>query len=135
MGKRNIYYLIARETRNNQFRILPVTNMLGSTLEEIDLYTTQFTSKMELYYELLKEGKIEATWQDFFIVNQKNVDGKPVLYTQEVLYSPSWGIRGLAEASLYGFLEFNQYAKKLLDSFCTKMKYDPEFYRLKCGKI
>lgn len=121
MSKSNMYYLVARNRKNNSFEIVD----FNGKLENIDIYTTKFKNEKELSEKLLSEGKITSNDVDLYIVVPKK-DG---IIANEVLYSDSKDAALLAKDSLNKELGFdNINVDELLTIFCTRMMNLSGFY-------
>lgn len=113
--KKKKYYLVERNQRTDQCHIILVNNSWGSSLEEIDLFTTQYRNQEEFL------GGVN----DCFIVNRDD-DG---FHFQEALFQDSSEVIPLANASMMGTLkEERDMTHPLLNTFCRKMKEDQAFY-------
>lgn len=131
MSKRNLYYLVARNRKMNDFQIIPVNGKVGNSLEEIDLYTTSYGSALELIHSLQEQGILQGKDIDFFIVSQKHKKGEKQLLFLDLLYKDSAKIREVAEASSQGKLDGSlKCVNDILNHFCWKMKYQPVFYNM-----
>ena len=129
MSRRNRYFLVARDRDTNTFDIVPVADTYGSSLEEIDLFTTCFDKESTLSKVLMIDHKVGNDSQDFFVVHQSKEKGKPTLYTQEVLYSDSDRIRRVAKGSLINKIENEQDGMRdIFREFCSRMMHDQLFY-------
>ncbi len=120
--KKNKYFLVVRDTSKDEFQIISVHDHWGSSLEEIDLFTTAYKDKEEL----LKSNHCFIENADLFIVNQDNSH----IYIQEVLFQDMKNVCTLVNASFNGTLEKEgDFIHRLLNAFCRKMKEDQSFYR------
>lgn len=126
MGKKDIYYFIARDIKTNKFKILS----FGNSLEEIDLYTIKYENKDELLKFLITKGKINSMDTDIYIgIPKKNDEGKYFINCFDILYSDSIGIKDIAN----GFLNKNEPISLIdstLDKFVFNMKYSDRFYSM-----
>ena len=59
MSKKSLYYLVGRDRRNNDFTIIPIAGKWGNRLEEIDLYTTNYSNVLELIQALHVQNVID----------------------------------------------------------------------------
>ena len=131
MGKKILYYFVGRNRKNNDFKVIPIENKWGNRLEEIDLYTTNYSNCLELMKALSEEGNIDSVDMDFFIVSQREKDGNKDLVFYDVLYQNSSKIRSVAEASLKGNIEDDEKnIHQILNHFCWRMKFQPLFYNM-----
>lgn len=127
MSRKNKYYLVGRYRKNNDFVVIPISGKWGNDLEEIDLYTTNYSNVLELVKALHVQGLIEDADIDFFIVSPKEKS----LSFSDVLYKNSSKIRSIAKASLDGNIEEEDHnINDILNHFCWKMKYQPLFYNM-----
>lgn len=127
MGKVNLYYLIARNKRDNTITTIPVNGSDCGSLEDIDLFTMNYKNEVELSYYLLEKGFISTLPVDLFIVNQSKGD----IFTQEVVYSYASEIRSITENSKNNKIESSiDDIDIILDSFSYKMKYNKKFYEM-----
>ena len=85
MGKNNTYYFIARNKKTNDFNIVDI----GNSLEDIDLYTINFTGNPQLIKDLKSKGKIVDEDVDIYIVLPKKENNEKNLYYMDILYSDS----------------------------------------------
>lgn len=130
MGKKNVYYLIARDQYTNEFDVIPVSSSRYASLEDIDLYTTCFENAKSLATFLIKEDHVPEDI-DFFIVNLSKGKNKNKINIQEVLYQDSGKIREIANASKNGKLKAKQdEIDSLLDYFCFQMQHNQKFYEM-----
>lgn len=130
MGKRNLYYLMARNRENNEIVNVSFKNKINSKLENIDIYTSSFLSSKQLALELYIEGFINDSNVDLFIANVK---GNEVFY-QEVLYANKATIQRLANSSLSNKID-TDLSKSVIAGFCNKMNNNREFdYYVKYNK-
>jgi hypothetical protein len=129
MGKKNVYYLVGRDPKSNQFEIINISDKRGNSLEEIDLYTTSFGDCRTMSNFLLDQGLICDGYMDYFIVHQSKYHGKSYLHTDEVLYASTYEIRDIARSSMKGNIkEEERKINSILNSFCFQMKSFPKFY-------
>lgn len=129
MGKTNEYFLIARNRLTNQFQVVPFGGKRGHSLEEIDLYTTDFKDEYELEDTLREDGVLPDEDTDFFIVHQRRANGEVTLTKQEALFSKHNIVRDIAENSRKGQITKSEYLiDHLLDSFADQMRRDPLLY-------
>ena len=105
MSKSNRYFLIARDRLTNDFQIIPVTDEYGSSLEEIDSYTTDFLDEKDFQEKLSHKGFSFANPNDFYIVTQVKRGGQNYLNQLEVLYADSRDIQEVADRSLHKRME------------------------------
>lgn len=131
MGKVSLYYLIARDRKTDDFSVIPVQGKRGTALEEIDLFTTQYSSSEEFQKALQENGILSYEDMDFFIVTQSKVQGKTVLRNYGVLYSEDEAIRDIAKNSLQKNMEASS-AKidHILDYFAGQIARKPALYDL-----
>lgn len=94
MGKANVYYLIGRDRKTNEFDVINVGGKRGCSLEDIDLFTTDFACPEEISK---KFGRDIDT--DYFIAFQKRMGNKKEIKTYEVLYSDNDMIKEIAKNS------------------------------------
>jgi len=131
MGRRNRYFLVAREKETNIFDIVPVTDGYGSSLEEIDLFTTHFDSEKSLIQALKIDGKVKSDSLDLFITHQSGTKGNEKMFSQEVLYSDNQRICPIAKASYRGNIEDEKDdIRSIFREFCTKMMHDQSFFNM-----
>ena len=124
MGKCNLYYLVARNKRDNTITTIPVNGLDCGSLEDIDLFTMNYRNEAELSYDLLEKGIISSIPVDLFIANQKIGD----IYIQEVIYSYANEIRSIAENSKKDkMIDSIDEVDTILDNFSYKMKYNNRF--------
>lgn len=131
MGKKSLYYLISRDRKSNDFQVIPIGNKLGNSLEEIDLYTINFSNASELMKALRSRDILEERDIDLFIVSQKEKNGEKKLKFLDLLFKDSYQIREVALASSKNRIE--ESSKKINDifnHFCWKMKFQPMFYNM-----
>ena len=128
MNKGNKYFLVAKEIGTDQFEIISINHSWGNKLEEIDLYTINYTDSFSLTKHLIEEGKISTLDNDFYIVQQKKEKSTPRIKTQEVLYKKSEEIREVAKSSIEKGLESDKNVDAILGKFCYKMKTNQAFY-------
>jgi len=127
MGKVNLYYLIARNKRDNTITTIPVNGLDCGSLEDIDLFTMNYKNEAELSYYLLEKGLISTIPVDLFIANQSKGD----IFTQEVIYSYAKEIRSISENSKKNqIIDSIDDIDTILDSFSYKMKYNKKFYEM-----
>ena len=125
MNKGNIYYLIARNKKDNTVNVIPINNCEGNKLENIDLYTINFNNEEELSMDLLSRGLITSIPVDLFIANQT----KGVVNIQEVIYSYAKEIRSIAENSCNSCIDkSHEEIDTILDSFASMMEHNTSFY-------
>ena len=105
MGRKNLYFLVARNRDTNDFQIVDTTSSYGSSLEEIDLFTMRFENEKDLLTCLQKKGKTTSNDLDFFVAYQKKEKNERRLHFKEVLYSSGERIHDIALASSQGELE------------------------------
>ena len=131
MSKKNLYFLVAREKETNVYSIIPVTGRYGSSLEEIDLFTTQFDREENLIQKLKMDKKIESDSIDLFIAHQSGKKGEEKMYYQEVLYSDSREICPVAKASILGDIEVEkEQSRSIFRKFCSRMMHDQLFFNM-----
>lgn len=131
MSRRNRYFLVARDRDTNTFDIVPITDSYGSSLEEIDLFTTCFDKENTLSKVLKIDHKVESDSLDLFVVHQSIEKGKPTLFIQEVLYSDSDRIRSVAKGSLKRDTDKEQNEMRdIFREFCSRMMHDQLFYNM-----
>ena len=131
MGKKSLYYLVGRDRKSNDFQIIPIDNKWGNSLEEIDLYTTNFSNASELMKALHARELLEKKDVDLFIVSQKEKNGAKTLSFLDLLFKDSYQIREIAKAS--SKKQIDQCSKSIndiLNHFCWKMKFEPRFYSM-----
>ena len=127
MGKVNLYYLIARNKRDNTITTIPVNGSDCGSLEDIDLFTMNFKNEAEFSYYLLEKGLISTIPVDLFIANQS----KGEIYTQEVVYSYAKEIGSIANNSKNNqIINSTEDIDTILDSFSYKMKYNKKYYEM-----
>ena len=123
MGKNNTYYFIARNKKTNDFNIVDI----GNSLEDIDLYTINFTGNPQLIKDLKSKGKIVDEDVDIYIVLPKKENNEKNLYYMDILYSDSKNIKNIAE----GFKNNKKPATlvdEVLNNFCYRMQHDSRFF-------
>ena len=129
MGKLRNYYLIARDRKTNDFKVVPVLGEHGSFLEEIDLFTTFFESSDDLTKYLNQMEIIHGDDVDFFIAHSSLENGHKVIWTQELLYQHGSEICPIASNSLGGVIEKSQGdIDRIIHNFCDRMSQDSCFY-------
>ncbi len=128
MGKGNLYYLVARNKKNNNVEIVEINNQVCCSLEVIDLFTTKFSDEKDLANMLYQAGLITDTAVDLFIVNQNS---KHDIYTQEILYNYAYKIPFIAVKSLNNRIrECSSDVDEILDNFAEKMETVPKYYEM-----
>ncbi len=129
MSKPNRYFLIARDRETNHFQIVPTSSQYGSTLEEIDLYTTDFMDEKELAGYLRGQGLEIPQSTDFYIVTQVKRGGQVFLRKLEVLFSDSREVQDIADASLQKKIHKSQDAiDHVYHRFFQKFQKRSDFY-------
>ena len=129
MKRGNVYYLVARNRKDNSFKILSISGVRGCTLEEIDLFTTQYETEGALTDFFYHNNVLENGSYDYYIVHQKKVKGNVALYHDEVLYKNNSRIDEIAYNSLLGKIEkSSDEIDAVLNQFCTRMGRDANFY-------
>lgn len=128
MAKSTTYFLVARDKSNDTVKFITIAGGWGDTLEDIDLFTTDYASPRKLIEYLQKINEIKSENVDLFIVSRgKNKDNSDI-NIQEVLYSDSQEIKRIA----WGFKD-NDFKKcdkdieKILNNFCYQMESNPDF--------
>ena len=131
MGKASLYYFIARDRKTDDFSVIPVQGKRGVALEEIDLFTTQYSSSEDLQKALQENGILSYEDMDFFIATQSKVQGNVVLKNYEILYSDAEVVRDIAKNSLQKNMEASS-AKidHILDYFAGQIARKPTLYDL-----
>ncbi len=125
MGKRIEYYLIARENETNQVKRIPIQGKYGSSLEEIDLMTSQYKNATQLA-RFLRDGDLMPPVTDFYIAYR---DQEKKLRTMEVLYEDSLSIQDLATNSLNHEMEkSNRFMDVILLDFTMKVSQNNIYY-------
>ena len=94
------YFLIARHLDNNELEFIKVNDKYGTTLEEIDLFTTDFNYPNHLKGYLDRKGIISDSKVDLFIAKQKKYNDEVLLDFCDPLYGYNDNIKPIAEASL-----------------------------------
>lgn len=131
MGKKSLYYLVGRNRKSNDFQIVPIDNKYGNSLEEIDLYTTNFSNAFELMKALQSRDMLQEGDVDLFIVSQKEKEGEKTLTFLDLLYKDSYKIRDIALSSSNNKMdESSKSINDILNHFCWKMKFEPMFYNM-----
>ncbi len=129
--EKNLYYLIARDRKTNDFTVVKVNNKRGVPLEEIDLYTTAFSNEQELRYMLQLDGVIDYEDADFFIASQNKVLGEVNLKKYEVLYKDNDTINEVAVNSLKNKIsKSDEKIDRILDYFASQVRSRPALYDL-----
>lgn len=124
MGKVNLYYLIARNKKDNSFCVVPFNGCDCNKLEDIDLFTMNYKNELELSNELLSMGLIDSIPVDLFIVNQD----KGQIFTQEVIYSYAREIESIAKNSKDNRISDSRNdIDTILTGFAEKMHNDKKF--------
>lgn len=96
-----MYYLIARNRRDNSFTVLKLREtwylgqergredavIRGGDLEAIDLVTTRFGSEGEMAERMAMNGYIPDSNVDIFIASKRKKDGKTFIKFDEVIYN------------------------------------------------
>ena len=130
MSKTNEYFLIARNKNTNEFKIIPVNRDRSSSLEDIDLFTIKYQDSIELTKFLNEKGIISSDEYDYFIVNQKKVNGKNILKKQEILFKNNKKIKGIAENSKAKTLyKSNADIDAILDGFAYFMQQESNLWK------
>ena len=126
MGREKAYFLVARKWEDNTFQIIPTGKYHGSSLEEIDLFTTCYDNSFQLTKDLLSKGKISSSSVDFYIASKgKNSS----IQTLEVLYSDQNRICSIANHSMHKNIQKSERdIHQILNSFCYRMEHDSKFY-------
>ena len=105
MSKKSMYYLVARNRKTNDFQIIPIAGKYGNSLEEIDLYTTNYSGIQELIQALYSHQVIDEEDMNFFIVSQGNMNGEKKVSYLDLLFGDSAEIRDIASASSKGEMD------------------------------
>lgn len=130
MSRTNEYYLIARNEKTNEFKIIPVNNKRSSILEDIDLFTIKFKNKKELTEFLNQKGILTPNEYDYFIVNRKRVNGKTELNKQELIYTTNKVLKQISENSrAKNIRKSGGSIDVILDSFAYFMQQEDYFWR------
>ncbi len=115
----NNYYLVARNRRTNDFKIIGLREKwyLGkkgtdefheaNSLAAIDFVTSCFSDREHLAERLWRNGYIDDPNVDLFIANRTSRKGKPTIRFDEVIYTPKMNkrmksAREVAMASILG---------------------------------
>lgn len=129
MSKTNEYYLIARNEKTNEFKVVPVNNHRSSSLEDIDLFTIKFQSSEDLTKFLNEKNILSLAKYDFFIVNQKKIQDRTVLKKQELLFRKHKAIKDIAENSkAKSIYKSGPNIDAILDSFAYYMQQEDYFW-------
>ena len=122
MGKKNLYYFVARDKKTNKFKFLD----FDKSLEKIDLYTINYDNKDDLLKHLLDEGKINDIDTDIYIVTSKKNEG---ISYYDILYSDSSNIKDIAEGFSKKDIPTNL-VDNVLDNFSFNMRYSDSLYNM-----
>ena len=131
MGRKSLYYLIARDRETNDFSIVKINQKRGVTLEDIDLYTTQFSDANQMRDMLQADSVITYDDVDFFVASPSKVNGNIELKKYEVLYKNNDSIQKIAENSKINKISrSDEQIDRILDYFATQVKSRPALYDL-----
>ncbi len=113
----NNFYLVVRDVKTNEYETIKEFE----TLEEADLYTTDYHNNRELAKHVWGKGIVPSQDLDFFIVksNSKN----KYFDVMEVLFSDSKEVKCIIKDN-------NNAKHNLLDHFYYKMTHSNEFYNV-----
>ena len=129
MSKTNRYFLIARDRITNDFQIVPVTDQYGSSLEEIDLYTTDSLDDKDFQERLSQRGMHFENPNDFYIVTQVRREGQNDLNQMEVLYADSRDVQEIANNSFRKKIHLSiGMIHQIYHHFFRMLQQRPDFY-------
>lgn len=130
------YCLIAQDN-SKSLQVVNLTlsdyPMNGYKLEEIDLYTTQFSCEKELLEDLYRNKLISHLDVNLFIAFESPITGKVEKYN--VLYNHSrkalvQNIRQVAWQSLSGFLGDGSDLDNIMTAFSMRVVVDGNYYKM-----
>lgn len=125
MSKGNLYYLVARNRKDNSLSVVQVDGSDANKLESIDLFTMKYKNEEQLAKELYSLGYIQDCDVDLFIVNRRESS----VEIQEVIYNYARGIKEIAENSKNGNIKkSSDDINEILDGFSEMMEYNPKFF-------
>ena len=127
---KNEYYLVARNRRGKDFKIVELDGIEGNnkSLATIDLYTTSFQTEAEFIMELYDKRIIDQFDVDIFIAKRSNHD----LSFLEAIYRKDNSfverLRSVARAKQQEkiYLEVAN-VDNILDAFCRRVYFDDDF--------
>ena len=131
MGKQNMYYLMARDRKNDDLSVVKINERRGTTLEDIDLFTTSFKDSSELEEKLRELGLVTGHDYDFFIASQSKLRGETKLKKYELLYSNNDFIKDIAKNSKANKItKSEEKTDRILDHFAYLLQAKPALYEL-----
>lgn len=131
MSKKSLYYLIARNRKTNDFQVIPINGKVGNLLEEIDLYTTNYSGIRELIDALYSHKVIDEKDMNLFIISQSDKQGEKKLSYLDLLFQDSAEIREVASSSLKGDISQSEgKIHDIINHFCYRMTFIPQFYNM-----
>ena len=113
----NNFYLVVRDVKTNEYETIKEFE----TLEEADLYTTDYHNNRELAKHVWGKGIVPSQDLDFFIVKSNNKN--KYFDVMEVLFSDSKEVKCIIKDN-------NNAKHNLLDHFYYKMTHSNEFYNV-----
>lgn len=126
--RKKLYYLVARNLESNELEFVKIGNSYGKSLEEIDLFTTDFNYKRQLLGYLAYKGIIKSSNVDLFIVKQNKYNEEVLLDFYEVLYAYNDSIKPIAKKSLDNKIDLmGKEIKEVFYNFYNKMMNDYHF--------
>ncbi len=117
------YSLIARDSSGNYLEIINFMN--GSSLRELDSFTTKFVNQESLSTYLYQHGLIKNKDVSLFVVE----DQKQVPISHEVLYNRDNGYHVCGLLRYRDDTDNLDICKKIGDEFYHKIKTNPDFYQ------
>ncbi|MBQ8131243.1 MAG: hypothetical protein IJ193_01995 [Bacilli bacterium] len=139
------YYLIARDLKQDDLRILPLMSKWyrqsgdsvftkENPLEAIDLVTMRFNDSKSLAKRLYSNQYIPNEDYEFFIVQRYRNNQQDKIRIHEVLYNTKEErtdyFREIAGESLITDLKGSKKNLRLYDRFLNKLYYNSEYYRV-----
>jgi len=130
MMSKNEYYLVVRNRRGKDFKIVSLDGIEGNpkSLAAIDLYTTSFQTEAEFIMELFDKKIIDQFDVDVFIAKRSNRDLSffEVLYGKDNSYIEK--LRSIARAKQQDKMNLEvANVDSILDEFCRKVYFDDDF--------
>ncbi len=123
------YFLIARDRATNRYQIISTSPFYGSSLEEIDLFTTDFADEKELTKYLKGRDYPLGDSTDFYIVTQVKKLGTTYLRKWEVLYADSREVQNIADCSVHQKIaKSGEQIEKLYNRFFAMLERRPAFF-------
>lgn len=122
------YYLFARDCESNHLSVIsfPDENNYSNwihSLEDIDLYTSQFSTREEFILFLKNNGQISTYDVDFFIAS-RNANNIQYL---EPIFGKSSRLSEIAHQKKNGAMNLES-VSSILDDFSRRMMQDSSFY-------